>query len=1153
MKKPHLMTLVVLLASLFANVAAYAEMPSASLLERTDFTLSISEGKYSAEKVADEVTRQTGVAFSYSKKVADTVISVSETSITTGTVTDILTAVFSGTGLQWKVRDNMVALYFKNETPILPEETEAGVERKLTGQVTDKSGNPLVGAVVFIKDNPSASSVTDIDGCYSVAAKKNDVVEVSMMGYAGYEFIVKDQVEVNVVLNDDTMFLDEVVVVGYGAQKRSSLTGAISTVSKDEILRSPTMSVSNMVGSRVAGIAAVQSSGQPGSDNASLTIRGQGGIIYVIDGIRREAADFNGLDPNEIESVSVLKDASAVAVYGLDACGAFVVTTKKGSAQKVKINYSGTVGISQNAEKQQWLDAPSYAYWYNKARVLQGDKEVFTAEQVRKMKAGEDGWGNTNWYDIIFGTGFRHSHNVSASGGTEKVHVFTSLGYLDEQGNVKNYDYDRINIRTNVDAKIGEGWTLDVGLAGRIEDRNRPFFSADPSSFLNIAQQTSFALPYVPLYVEDEDGKSYPVAVPTNGSPVTPMASRDQSGYYRSETTYVQTNFALQYDAPWLKGLNIKFQGGYDAAYTMTKSLRTPMEVMLLTLPNKTTKALSYTKGYYSVIGDTPILSESTSNYSVFTTQSSISYNNVFGKHSVGAMALAETREKRSRNMGATGYGLDFIQLDELSQITNLTNAGTNKTPEIMGSSSHSRVAGFVGRLNYNYAEKYFLEASFRYDGSYLFGGMNKRWVALPGASVAWRINKEDWFNADWVTNLKLRAGLGKTATSGVSAFQWMNTMAPQTNSVVIGGASQTGISTSVLGNPNLTWAQCMNYNIGIDVNLWNGMLGIEADAFYKYEYDKLSTVTGSYPPSMGGYYFSSANVNEVDYRGFDLTLSHHNVVGEFFYSMKLIWSYTYGRWLKYAGDSENTPDYQRLTGKQIGAKIGLVADGLFQTQEEVDNSATDLSRPSYPGYIKYVDMNGDGTITLAQDKAYVGKNTIPTHTGSFNFNANWKGFDIDVLLSWGLGHEVGIQGVYNGVEGVASGTHGATSYSRPFYQLGNAPEYLVINSWTPENPDAEFPRLEIAPRSLSNGYASTFWYRSGNYIRLKTLQFGYSLPKKLLSRIKLEKFRIYVEGFNLLTLSALTKYNIDPEAPSVTNGYYPQQRTMSLGINLTF
>lgn len=197
--------------------------------------------------------------------------------------------------------------------------------------------------------------------------------------------------------------------------------------------------------------------------------------------------------------------------------------------------------------------------------------------------------------------------------------------------------------------------------------------------------------------------------------------------------------------------------------------------------------------------------------------------------------------------------------------------------------------------------------------------------------------------------------------------------------------------------------------------------------------------------------------------------------------------------------------------------------------------------------------MNGDGTITLAQDKAYVGKSTIPTHTGSFNFNGSWKGFDVDILFSWGLGHEVGIQGVYNGVSGVASGTHGATSYSRPFYQLGNAPVYLVVNCWTPEHTDAEFPRLEIIPQSLSNGYASTFWYRSGNYIRLKTAQVGYTFPKKWMDRLKIQKLRIYMEGYNLLTLSALTKYNIDPEAPSVTNGYYPQQRTMSLGLNLTF
>ena len=1025
-------------------------------------------------------------------------------------------------------------------------------QTSVKGQVKDADGNPLPGVSVLIKGT-NTGTVTDVDGHWSLLAGSTDILRFSYLGMETQNIRVGDRALIDVTMREDVAFLEETVVVGYGTQKRSSLTGAISTVSDEEILRAPTMSISNMVGSRIAGIAAFQASGQPGADNASLTIRGQGNIIYVIDGIRRSAADFNGLDPNEIESISVLKDASAVAVYGLDASGAFVVTTRQGRDEKVRISYTGTVGISQNAEKQKWLDAPSYAYWYNKARVLQGDEEVFTAEQVRKMIDGVDGWGNTNWYDKIYGTGFRQTHNISASGGGEKVKFFASMGYLDEQGNIRNYDYDRINLRLNAEARIRKSWTLNVGIAGRIEDRDAPFFSASPKSFMNIPQQTCYALPYVPEAVADENGDLIPVATPSSGSPVTPLASRDNSGYSRSRNTYIQTNFSLRYDAPWLKGLSAKFQGGYDMRYTTTKSLRTPMEIMLLTLPNSTTETLSYTKGYYSVIGDTATLSEAASNQWTFTTQSSLTYDNDFGDHSLDVLLLAETRETKSHSVSATGYGLDFLQLDELSNITSLTTAGENKIPEIAGSSGHSRVAGFVGRVNYNYADRYYVEASVRYDGSYLFGGMNRRWVVLPGASVAWRINKENWFNASWVNNLKLRGGIGKTATSGISSFQWMNTMALNQNAVVIGGASQSDITASVLGNPNLTWAQCLNYNIGLDATLWNGLFGMELDAFYKYEYGKLSTVTGAYPPSAGGYYFSTANVNKVDYKGFDLTLSHYNTVGDFFYSMKVVWSYAYARWLKYAGDSENAPEYQRLTGKQVGAQRGLVADGLFQTQEEIDNSATDPSRPAYPGYIRYVDLNGDGTISIQQDLAYVGRSTVPTHTGSFNFYASWKGFDIDLLFSWGLGHDIAIQGIYSGTEGAANGSHGATSFSRPFYQLGNAPEYLVVNSWTPENPDAEFPCLEITPRSLNNGYASTFWYRKGDYIRLKTAQIGYTFPKKWMGRIGVETLRIYLEGYNLLTFSALSKFNIDPESPSVQNGYYPQQRTMTLGVKLTF
>ena len=1020
------------------------------------------------------------------------------------------------------------------------------------GYVTSQTGEPLAGVSVLVKGTADGA-VTDGEGRFTIAAKTGDILLFSFLGMMPEEVAVPAGGLIHVTMREDIAALDATVVVAYGAQKRSSLTGAISTVSATDVLKAPATGISNIVGARVSGISAVQSSGQPGSDNASLTIRGQGNVIFVIDGIRRTEADFNGLDPNEIESISVLKDASAVAVYGLDANGAFVVTTRRGREEDVSIEYAGTVGISQNAERQEWLDGPSYAYWYNKARVLQGDTEVFTEEMVQKMRDGVDGWGNTDWYGKIYGTGVRQHHNLSASGGSQKVHFFASIGLLDEKGNIKNYNYTRYNLRSNVDASLAKGLSLNLGISSRVEDRDAPYFTANPNSFMNVPMQTCYALPYMPETVETEDGRVLYTANPTNGSPVTPVASTRESGYSRSTLTYTQADFSLRYEAPWLEGLAFKFQGAYDVSSSRYKTLRTPMEVMLLTLPNADTEVLGYTKTYYSVIGNTPVLSETAGNTSQITSQTSVTYDHLFGRHSVGLLALAETRERRTHSMGATGYGLDFVQLDELSNITNLTGSSENKTPDISGSSGHSRVAGFVGRLNYNYAERYYLETSVRYDGSYLFGGMNKRWVLLPSLSMAWRISNEEWFKVDPVDHLKFRLSIGKTASSGVSAFQWMNTMNLNQNAVVIGGASQTAITASVLGNPNLTWAQCLNYNAGLDATLWHGLLGVELDVFYKYEYDKLSSVTGAWPPSMGGYYFSSANVNKVDYKGFDLTLTHRNRVGSVDYGIKAIWSWAYGRWLRYAGDSENAPDYQRLTGKQIGARRGLVDMGLFQTEEEISNAATDASRPAYPGYIRYKDLNGDGVITLNQDMAYVGKSTIPTHTGSVNLTASWHGFDADVLFSWGLGNEIAIQGIYSGVDGVTNGTHGATAFSRPFYQFGNAPVYLVTNCWTPEHRDAEFPRLEISPRSLNNGYASTFWYRSGNYLRFKTAQVGYTFPRKWTSKAGIEKLRIYVEGFNLWTLSALSKYNIDPEAPSVSNGYYPQQQTAAMGVKLTF
>lgn len=1053
------------------------------------------------------------------------------------------------TELNFKVKNcSKVRLFLISLFAMLACTVNVYAQGIVKGTVTDGTGEPLPGVSVMVKGT-NQGTISNLNGEYQIEAKSNDILSFSYIGMKTQDVRVGAKNTVNVKLQDDVASLDEIVVVGYGTQKRGSITGAVSTVSSKEMLKAPTMSLSNVVGARVAGISAVQASGQPGADNATLKVRGQEGVIYVIDGIRRTAADFNGLDPNEIESVSVLKDATAVAVYGLDANGAFIVTTKQGRAEKMSISYTGTVGISRNATQQEWLDGPGYAYWYNKARVMDGDSEVFTKEMVQKMITGVDGWGNTNWYDKVFGDGVRQHHNVSASGGNDNINFFASIGYLKEKGNIDHFNYDRYNLRSNVEAKIAKGLTMTLGISGRIENRNQPRYSANPNDWHNIPQQIIRALPYVPDTMEHE-GNIYPVSTPTASSAVTPVGSINESGYSKSHKSFIQSNFTLKYDLPFVKGLSVKFQGAYDLTYNFNKALSTPVKTMIMQLPNASSTTLNYYLGN-DASGNNVSLSEYASRAFDFTTQTSITYSNTFGKHSINALALAETRENKSNLLSASGTGLDFIELDELDKITNLTGNGVEKNPTIGGYSGQARVAGFVGRINYSYADKYYLEASLRYDGSYLYGGMNERWITLPGVSLGWRINNEKWFNVDWINNLKLRGGIGKTATSGLSAFQWQNTMLPSTNSVVIGGASQSMIYAYTLGNPYLRWAPCLNYNVGFDLMMWNGLLGLEFDAFYKYEKDKLSTVTGSYAPSMGGYYFSTANVNKADYKGFDLTFTHHNNIDKFAYGVKLIWSYSYGRWLKYAGDAENTPDYRKLTGKQIGTKLGFIAQGLFQSEEEIANSATIPGSAVLPGYIKYLDRNGDGVITYAQDMGYVGNSATPKHTGSLNLFGNWKGFDIDMLFSWGLGHDVALTGVYT-----ASGSSGVmdnTAYTKPFYHGGNSPAYLVENAWTEDNRGAEFPRLSLVTVSSNNAYSSTFWYRKGNYLRMKTAQVGYSFPNRLLTPIGVQAFRIYVEGYNLFTLSKLNKYNIDPESPAVNNGYYPQQRSFSVGVKLTF
>lgn len=1025
-------------------------------------------------------------------------------------------------------------------------------QQTVRGKVVDSYGEPVPGASVVIAQSLTGV-MTDNDGLYVIECKSSDILEFGFMGMKTVRETVGSRTVINVTLVDDATALEDAVVVGYGTQSKMNLTNAVSSVKGAELLKAPAVGVTSMLGTRVAGVVALQQSGQPGNDAASLLVRGQGAVC-VVDGVKR---DLNEIDPNEIESISVLKDATSASMYGLDATSVILVTTKRGDAQRTRISYNGEYGISRNTDMLRLLNGPEYAYWYNKTTELDCEaigKEfvpVFTQEQVQWMKEGSHGWGNTDWYSKTFGVGTTQHHTVSASGGNDRSKFFTSIGYFDQTGNVQNFNYKRYNIRSNVDTKINEWLSFEMNLAGRLEIRNQPGFSANPNDWNNIPQQAVRALPYVPEYYEI-NGVEYPVSTRTNSSWVNPSAAATQTGSSNTRNTYLQSNAALRWDVPFVKGLYFKAMGSYDMMFQNSRRIATPYYTAVLTLPVAGTTDLSYSRSADARGTSTSLTESAYYNYAI-TSNLSANYEREFGKHAVKAIAFVETREVKSHTIGATGYGLDFLTLAELSKVTNKTGDGSEKVPSISGSSSHTRAAGFAGRVNYAYDQKYLLELSCRYDGSYIFSNKaGARWVALPGASLGWNMHKEDWFDVSWINELKLRASAGKSATSNsLSSTNYMDLFALSNNALVLNGVNQGMVYASVIGNPNLTWSKIDNYDLGIDFEAWNGLLGLEFDVFYKYEYDILSGVTGAYSPSRGGYYFSYGNDNKKDYRGFDFTIRHDNYIGDLNYGAKLMFTYAYRRWLYYAGDSENAPEYQRLTGKEVGSLYGYIADGLFQNESEIRNSPVMSDKAVAPGYIKYVDRNGDGQITYAQDMGYVAASAYPRVQGSLNLYANWKGFDIDMLWQGATGRTVSLTGQYTatGSEGIMDNTF----LTKPFYHGGNSPLYLLENSWTPDNPDGEFPRPSITTVSSNNAFSSTFWYRDGSYLRLKTLQLGYTLPTKITKPMGMSSLRFYVQGSNLLTFSALNKYHIDPEQPGVNNGYYPQQKVYQLGVKLTF
>ena len=1032
------------------------------------------------------------------------------------------------------------------------------------GRVTDTDGLPLPGVAVLV-DGTSNGTMTDGDGYYSISGlKTGDVLIFTSLGLGEQTFAVDGKMsKLDVTMQEDATYLEETIVVGYGTQKKSSMTSAVSAIKGDDLLKAPSTNVSQLLAGRLTGVSSVQESGEPGLDQAAIRIRGaQGGAKYVVDGFPVD--NINDIDPYDIESISVLKDGASAAVYGLQAAnGVIIITTKKGQASKPKITYNATFGASMNANFPEFMDGPEFAYYYNVADMMdklasgaiataQDYVPYFTEEQVALMQNGDptDGWDNVNYIDLVFGTGFTQKHNVTVQGGNEKSRYFASFGYLGQEGNIDNFNYNRYNVRTNIESELAQNFKFNLGLSGVMTNRHTPAFTSggtDANSYvgeagwLSVANQTIQMHPYLPVRYND----MYTASIKKNTSlPQSPLAAIYESGYKKTRGIDVSANMSLSYDAPFLKGLQFKVSGAFDYGASMNKNLNTPYYIMGYTAKDGW-KEYADPRG----TGNGVNLGEGTSYYQRLTGQASISYANSFGLHNLELLALGEMIDYRNNNHSAYAKLIPFANLPELSY-------GQPASSPISGSSNAWRSAGYVFRARYNWDERYLAEFTGRYDGSYKFARMAKtRWGFFPSASVAWRMSKEPWMaDVDIIDDFKIRGSVALLGNDSASAYMYLNSYSKYWSDVVYpsygkGNVIKPAYGDMGIANTDLTWEKNLSYNFGFDLSMWNEKLGMEVDAFYNYIYDMLSAQGSDYPPSMGGYYQSVVNKNAYDTRGIDVLVSHKNVFyaggKPFYYGISGTVTFARTRWLVYP-DAPNIPEIHKVVGRPLGAVMVWEADGLYTSEEEIDYSAWYGTRPNV-GDIKYVDKNGDGKID-GDDKGFIGRTNRPELTFGLNLNFAWNGFDFNAQFTGGSLFDVSLTGTYY------NGYDDNTIWTQTFKENANSPLFLVENAYSIYNPDGTFPRLTLGATGHGgdNGLASTFWLKDGTYVRLKSAQLGYTIPQKWTEKVNIETLRFFIEGQNIFTIDGLPE-GIDPESPGVNNGYYPQQKLLMGGITLTF
>lgn len=1000
----------------------------------------------------------------------------------------------------------------------------------ITGKVSDQDGNPIAGATVKVKST-NFTTTTKADGTFSIdKALTDDIIVVSYIGFQTLELKASSILNITLLSEGD---LEEVVVVGYGTQKKATVTGSIAEVKGQDLVKAPVANLSNALAGRLPGLIATQPNGQPGADASRFNIRGFGNALVLIDGV---PGSFQNIDASEIENITILKDASA-NIYGFSAAnGAILVTTKKGTAGKASISYNGYYGIQQNTTYPKMLNAGQYTELYDEA--VLNDQLVnnrpfvptFGSDIVQNWKnQNSPEYTSTNWQDLaIRDRAPMTQHNINVNGGGERVRYFMSGSYLDQRS-IWESDatrFKRYNLRSNISADITDRLTAEINIGGIVTDLHTP---GTATSYL-IINGIRRSLPTSKAFANNN--KSY-YGINSIGANVLAEMDDVYSGYIDDLEKELTTTASLNYKIPGVDGLSAKAFYSYKFFNNDLTNYRKRYELYSY---DGTTDTYSPT-----ILQNPTALTKSNTNEVQTVLQASLNYVKSFGKHNVKALGLFERRYFNEDYL----YGYRQFALENLQQL----NLGNVANQNVAGFAAYEAREGYVGRFNYDYDNKYLIEFSGRYDGSYKLPP-STRFAFFPAVSAGWVVSREDWFKLPVVNNLKLRASWGESPDDEpLSGGQYYLGYNFGNSSYIFNPGSITNsLNPTVQPNFILTYSKSRITNIGFDASLLDNTFTVNFDAFLRNRTGLPATRASVTIPSTAGIALPQENLNSDQIRGFEIAFAYNKTINDLSFSIAPNFTYKQVRNIHIEQSPYNSA-WTNFLGNTVDRNKSILFGydyiGQFQSMEEIaqapiqDNNA---NKSLLPGDLRYADLNNDGVVNN-QDRKVIGRGLEPDVFYGLNLYATYKGFDATLFF----------QGASN------YSTYFGNEMQRPFFNGGNTYDYFTdrwqrADIYDPNSAwvAGKFPSTRLNG-SDNNSLISSFWVTNAYYLRIKNVDLGYSFKNDMLSKANIKGLRLYVNASNLFTFTNVNY--LDPEVTdeSLQGNYYPQQRVITFGVQAKF